>query len=147
MLVRNGAQLDLFDTSKKTFFHHACIQGESDALRTVLRLGVDPLIATREDENGDTPLIQALIWGSNDCALVLLELADVGNTISSDGWAAVHYAVKNGDADVLEAVLRHSSFVKGMRTRDGKTVDFVAMDAGTWCGKVKSLVRKFNSLT
>jgi hypothetical protein len=63
-----------------------------------------------------------------------------------DGWAAVHYATKVGDPRLLEKVLQHSSYRKGMRTRDGKTTQVIAMESGTWCGKVKELLRKHNSL-
>jgi len=69
----------------------------------------------------------------------------VGNTIGSNGWSAAHFAAKNGDPEVLEAVLKHPSFVKGIKTTDGKTIELVAMEAGTWSGGVKPLVRKYNS--
>jgi ankyrin repeat protein len=99
-----------------------------------------------KDRDGNTPLIEALSHGSTDCAMVLLELDDVGDIVGKDGWAAAHYAAKIGDTEVLEAVLKHPSFEKDMKTLDGKTVDTVAMEAGTWCGRVKDLVRKYNSL-
>ena len=146
ILVNHGARLELADNEGKTLFHHACIQDESHALRTVLDLGVDPGTATVKDRDGNTPLIEALSHGSTDCAMVLLELDDVGDIVGKDGWAAAHYAAKIGDTEVLEAVLKHPSFEKEMKTLDGKTVDTVAMEAGTWCGKVKDLVRKYNSL-
>jgi hypothetical protein len=33
-----------------------------------------------------------------------------------------------------------------MKTIDGKTAEAVAMEAGTWCGKVKELLKKHNSI-
>jgi ankyrin repeat protein len=146
MLIDHGARSDLVDKSGKSFFHHACIQDESDALRTALRLVDDFLTATKKDDDGNTPLIESLCHKNIDCALVLLELEDVGDIVGKDGWAAVHYAVEIGDVDLLQAVLKHPSFVRGMKTVNGKTVDAVAMEAGTWCGEVKELVRKYNSL-
>jgi len=145
MLIQSGADLRLCDLSRRTFFHHACIQDESDALRTALRLDIDPTIATMEDEDGNTALMTALSYGCSESAKVLLELSDMGNTVGSNGWSAVHFAVKNGGLEVLEAVLKHPSFVKGIKTTDGKTIELVAMEAGTWSSEVRSLVRKYNS--
>lgn len=146
LLIGHGARTDLVDTFGKTFFHHACIQDESDALRTAFRLADEYLTATKKDEDGNTPLFEALCYGRIDRASILLELDDVGDVMSKDGWAAVHYAVDTGDEDLLEAVLKHPSFVKGIKTADGKTINAVSMEAGTWCGRVKELVRKYNSL-
>ncbi len=147
MLVSHDARLDLYDYSGKNIFHHICIQGESDALRTLLRFAEDPINATMKDHDGNTPLIEALCHGNIDCALILLELEDVGDIIGKDGWAPVHYAAKIGDVDLLEAILKHPSFIKGMKTIDGKSIDTVAMEAGMWFGEVKALVRKYNSLS
>ncbi|KAI9777815.1 MAG: hypothetical protein M1816_004404 [Peltula sp. TS41687] len=146
MLIHHGARLDLTDASGKNVFHHACIQDESEVLRTMLRLADDTTVATMNDHYGNSPLMEALCKSSIDCAMVLLEFEDVGDIISKDGWAAVHYAAKIGDAYLLEAVFKHSTFMKGMKTIDGKRVDFVAMEAGTWSGKVKELVRKYDYL-
>lgn len=145
-LISHGARLDLSDKLGRNLFHHASIQDESDALKTVLNMGVDLAIATKKDQAGNTPLIEALCHSNTDCAMLLLELENVGDIVGKDGWAAVHYAAKIGDVDLLNAVLEHPSFVKGMKTNDGKTVDNVAMEAGTWCGKVKDLIRKYNSM-
>lgn len=146
LLINHGARLDLLDTSGKSMYHHACIQDESDALKTLLHLSPDSHIITVKDHDGNTPLIHALRHGSVDSAMTLLELDDVGDIVGQDGWTATHHAAKLGNADVLEAVLKHPSFVKGMKTIDGKTVEVVAMEAGNWCGEVKELVKKYNSL-
>ena len=147
LLVDHGADLNLLDTSGKSVFHHACIQDECETLRTLLRMHPNSIMVTVKDHYGNSALIQALRNGSLDCALILLELGEVGDIIGQDGWATVHYAAKLGDVDVLEAVLTHSSFVKGVKTIDGKTAEVVAMETGNWCGKVKGLLRKHNSIT
>lgn len=147
LLINHGARLDLLDSSGKSLFHHACIQDESEALKTLLRLSPDSVMVTVKDHDGNSPLIQALCHGSVDAAMTLLELDNVGDIIGHGGWTAVHYAAKIGDANVLEAVLKHSSFVKGKKTIDGKTAEVVAMEGGNWCGKVKELLRKYNSMT
>lgn len=145
-LMHHGARLDLCDSFGKTAFHHACIQGESEALRTMLRLASDPVLATLKDRDGNSPVIEALSHENTDCAMVLLELAYVGDIFNNAGWAAVHYAAKIGNIEVLEGMLKHPSFIKGVKTRDGKTLEKVSMEAGTWSGKVKDLIRRYNSL-
>lgn len=132
ILVRHGARLDLLDKSGKSVFHHACIAGEYEQLNTFLRLSPESAVIIRKkDYDGNTTLIEALRHGSVDSAMALLEFADVGDVIGQDGWAAVHYAAKLGDPDLLEKVLLHPSFEKGLTTGDGKTVQVVAMESGT----------------
>jgi len=145
ILISNGARLDLTDNNGKNLFHHACIQNEGEALEMLLRLS--PNTAIMEDRDGNIPLIHALRCGSDECAMALLRLDNVGDVVGQDGWAAVHWAVKWGNADVLETVLMHPSFVRGATTNDGKTIEVVAMETENWCGKVKELVRKYNSVT
>ena len=147
ILIEHGARLDLLDTSGQSAFHHACIENESQALELLLNVS-DPgsVIVTVKDHDGNTALLQALHHGSIDCAKTLLKLEDVGDVVGQDGWTAAHHAAKLGDPIVLEAVLRHRSFVKGSKAIDGKTAEVIAMDAGNWCGDVKSLLRTHNAI-
>lgn len=148
VLINAGARLDLLDTSGKSAFHHACIQDENESLELLLRLSPpDSVMVTVKDHDGNSALIQALVHGSVDSAMTLLKLGNVGDIVGQDGWAAVHHAARLGNADVLEAVLKHSSFVKSMETIDGKSVEVVAMEAGNWCGKVKELLRRYNTVS
>ena len=148
VLINAEARLGLLDASGKSIFHHACIQDENESVKLLLRLSPPgSVIATVKDHEGNSALIQALFNGSAECAMTLLELDDVGDIIGQDGWAAVHHAAKMGNVDVLEAVLKHSSFIKGMKTMDGKTVEVVAMEGGNWSGKVKELLRRYNLVT
>lgn len=145
ILINIGAALDLIDVTGKNISHHACIQNEADALGMILHSSPDSIIKT--DYDGNTPLLLALKNSSKECAMAILILSNVGAIQGQDGWATIHWAVKWGDVDVVEAVLDHSSFVKGAVTDDGKTVEVVAMEAGNWCGAIKDLVRKHNSIT
>ena len=146
MLSQHGARLDLTDDSGKNVVHHACIQDESECLTELLRLARgDAAVVVAKNHDGNSPLIEALRNSSVDCAMILLRLEDVGEIISGDGWATVHYAAKIGDADLLEAVFQHPSFMKGIKTMDGKRADIVAMEAGNWHGRVKNLIREHDN--
>ena len=103
-------------------------------------------MTTVKDHDGNSALIQVLLHGNVESALNLLQLDNVGDIVGRDGWPAVHHAAKLGNADVLEEVLELSSFVRGMKMIDGKTVEVVAMEAENWCGRVKELLRKYNSV-
>ncbi|KAG5293933.1 ankyrin repeat protein [Histoplasma capsulatum G186AR] len=146
-LTQHGAKLDLLDNSGNSIIHHACMQGESDSLEALLQLpGDGKLILTRKNNDGNTALIEALRHESIDCAAILLELDDVGDIVGQDGWAAVHYAAKLGDQILLKAVLKHPTFTRGMKTRDGKTARVIAMEAGHWQGETKDLLNRYNAL-
>ena len=148
MLVKHGANLDLLDGSGKSVFHHACIQDNEETLETLLNLSEsESVLVTIKDHDGNTALNLSLKHRSTGCALKLLALDAVGDMVGQDGWAAIHHAAKLGDSEVLEAVLEHRNFVKGMKTIDGKTAEVVAMEAGNWCGDIKDLLRKHNSTT
>ncbi len=144
-LMQHSARLDLLNNSGKSAFHHVCMQDESDALRTLLRLSSPgSVMVTVKDQDGNTALAQALRHGSIEGAMVLLELDDIGDVVGQDSWALVHHAAKLGDLDVLGAVFRHPSFGKGIKTIDSKTAEVVAIEAGYWSGEVKTLLREYN---
>ena len=147
LLIGHGARLDLRDNSGKNIFHQACIQGDCKQLTLLLQLSATSAKdSTEKDDDGNTPLVEALRHDSISCAKTLLELPDVGDTVGQDGWSAVHYATRIGDSELLEMVLKHPTYEKGVKTGDGKTIQVVAMESGNWCGKVKELLRRYNSI-
>ncbi|RYP44901.1 hypothetical protein DL769_011491 [Monosporascus sp. CRB-8-3] len=142
ILVRHGAKVDITDDSGQNAFHHACIQGEDASLQVMLKLSNCPGAAVVRDNNGNTPLIEALSNSHVECAMTLLQLKDVGPQIGKDGWAPIHYAAKIGEPELLKIVCQHSSFKKSAKTLDGKRASRVAMEAGTWNGMIKDLIRE-----
>ncbi|GES65135.1 ankyrin repeat protein [Aspergillus terreus] len=147
ILVKHGARLDLCDTAGNSLFHHACIQGEVDSLKTLQQLSSNAKdIVRHKNLAGNTALIEALRHTNVGCAMVLLTLQEVGDMVGQDAWAAVHYAAKLGDAGLLQAVMEHPGFVRGLRTGDGKTARVVAMEAGNWRGETKQLLNTFNTI-
>lgn len=147
LLLQHGTRLDLSDNEGRNVFHHVCKQGETQTLAVLLSHATNDFgpVATKSD-CGNTPLMEALSSHHMECAMALLKLEDVGDTISNEGWAPVHYAAKIGDIDLLRAVFQHPSFSKGMRTMDGKRVSDVAMEAGNWQATFKGLIREYDYL-
>ena len=146
-LVRDGALVDLIDDEGSSVFHHTCIQDEPETLQTLLQSKRTARVLKMKNRNGNTALFEALRHGSIDCAMALLNLEEIGDAVSGDGWAPIHYAAKLGDIDLLEKVVNHSSFHKGAKTKDGKSAQVVAMEAGTWCGRMKEILRLYSSVT
>lgn len=147
-LISYGAEINLLDGTGKSVFHHACIQDKEESLECLLRL-LNPgsVMVTLKDHEGNTAFIYALKEKSRGCALILLQLDDVGDMVGEGGWTALHHGAKLGDVEVLESITEHKRFVKGMKTIDGKTAEQVAMEAGTWSGEVKTVLRAHNSIT
>ena len=146
-LIKYGASIELLDGAGRSAFHYACVEDYDETLETLLRLSKPgSVMATVKDHEGNSALNLALSNGSRHCALVLLKLDDIGDIVGHNGWTIVHHAAKLGDYDVLEAVLNHRSCVQGLRTADGKTAEVVAMEAGTWQGELKDLLRRYNAV-
>lgn len=121
MLINYGASLDLLDETGKSAFHYACIQDNEETLAALLRLSrPGSVLVTVKDHDGNSALILALSHRSRCCALMLLKLDDVGDMVGQNGWAAIHHAAKLGDCKVLEAVLQHRNYMRGMTTIDGR---------------------------
>lgn len=146
-LIHAGARVDLVDCAGSSVFHHACIQDEAETLDALLQVTSSPHILGMKNKVGNTALVEALRHRSIGCGIMLLELGDIGDPVGADEWAPVHYAARLGDIELLEKVVSHSSFRKGARTQDGKTAQVVAMEAGTWCGQVKEILRAYNTVT
>ncbi|KAI1375398.1 ankyrin repeat protein [Hypoxylon crocopeplum] len=142
LLILHGARVGLTDTSGKNILHYSCLQGESRTLATILGLSEDDETRAAKSNDGNTPLMEALSMSHIDCAMMLLEFNDIGDTIGKDGWALVHYAAKIGDPELLEAIVKHPSFTQAARTLDGKRANIVAMEAGNWHGRIKHLIRE-----
>ncbi|CAG9946812.1 unnamed protein product, partial [Clonostachys rosea f. rosea IK726] len=151
VLLQHGAKLEITDDVGRTVFHHACIEGQDASLQAMLLHSPD--VAGVRDNHGNTPLIEALSNSQIKCAMALLQLEDegsqegkynVGPIVGKDGWAPIHYAAKLGDEDLLKAVCQHPSFKKGFKTLDCKRASTVAMEAGTWDGAIKELIREYD---
>ncbi|KAI9689626.1 MAG: hypothetical protein M1820_010147 [Bogoriella megaspora] len=142
VLISCGAKLDLIDVLGKNVFHHACRQGENESLEVLLRLAGEETLAGAKDNMGNSPLIEALSYGNVESAMILLQLDSLGDAVSHDGWTPAHYAAKIGDLELMEAVLKNPGFRKGLRTKEGKSVEVIAMEAGNWYGTIKQLIRQ-----
>jgi hypothetical protein len=104
-------------------------------------------VLARLNAKGQNPLLEACAHNSKDCASLILRKADIDcSAAGEEGWSAVHYAAKWGDEVFLKAVLTHPSFKRGQKTSDERSAEVIAKAAGNWKGKVKELLKRYDSI-
>lgn len=142
-----------------TPLHRAAALDNSEALATMLRLGVDP---DARDIQGETPLMRAAEARSVACLELLLEsgasvgvvsrvggtalhtaanggsaeiarrLMDLGAHLNAGtvaGWTPLHCAAREGNAEVAVALLQRGADAS-LETEDGMTASDVAREHG-----------------
>lgn len=81
----------------------AAARGDSSQMRRLLAMGAN--VNARSDQNARSALIQAVINGHEGVlALLLAAGADLSGA-GSDGWSALHVAVKLGRIDMVKALV------------------------------------------
>jgi uncharacterized protein len=104
----------------------AAVRGDSLQIRRLLDMGADP--NARSTNNARSPLIHAVIHGHPDVIALLLEAdADLSAT-GSDGWNALHVAVKLGRMDIVETLIAAGSDTQA-RLPDGANALQIALQA------------------
>jgi ankyrin repeat protein len=176
LLVDRGADISIRDNSGKTVFHHSAIENAAESLKILLGCVPTPLstatddegntplstakvdkgktrLSTATDDEGNTPISLSFQHESAAAAKLLIESDAIGDFHGKDGWALVHHAAIWGDADVLEAVLRHPNFRRGTKTPDGKSAADLAksardksLEAGNFKGRTKQLLKEYDSI-
>jgi ankyrin repeat protein len=144
LLLERGASLLLRDNKGMTAIHHACEENQAASLKLLLN-ECDADLAVAADDHKDIPLAKAFEFKSAACIIALLERNAIGDMNTKDGTILAHRAAQMGNAEVLECVFDHWTFKKGLRDRQGRTVEEVAKDAGTYKDKVKDLILLYES--
>lgn len=147
ILADHGADLTITDKTGNSAIHVACMDNEVKTLEKLMLLTSDPGALTRLNAKGNSPLLEACAHNSKDCAWLILGRADADcSTAGEKGWSAVHYAVNWGEDVILKAVVTHPSFKRGQKTSDGRSAEIVAKEACKWHGKVKELLKQYDSI-
>ena len=107
-------------------FLKACREGDLNLLHDLLQQGVDPNF---RDNDGSTPLIQAVKFGFVDIVHDLLKADADTNVFDSTGWIALHYACKNGLLVGVEMLVDWGADFKE-ETLQGETCHSLAKSGG-----------------
>jgi ankyrin repeat protein len=145
LLISRGADLSIVDKKGRTVLHHACIEDAAESLKILLR-SVPKVLHTQPYPKDNTPISEAFQHKSASCAKLLVEENAIGDFDGKDGWRLVHHAANWGNAGVLETVLKHPSYRRGLHTSQGQSAADVAKAAGTWKpGMAKELLLEYDS--
>lgn len=126
-LLDADAEVNATTLSGSTAIREAAMIGRSDIIKLLLNAGARTDLAGRL--YNDTPLIVAAAKSHTEAVeLLLLAGADV-DAQQSGGWCALHYALKDSNAAVLNLILKHSPNVN-LATNTGVRPMHLAAMAG-----------------
>jgi ankyrin repeat protein len=124
-LIKAGADVNISANDGSTALLEAAECSEEISLM-LMDKGVD-ITARRDDGRGIfTSVIFGILMGKVDlefAELILSKGADVNEAATSGdvaGWAAIHYAASNGNAELLKFLIKNGADVNAV-TADGKT--------------------------
>jgi ankyrin repeat protein len=133
-LIKKGAKLDLQDSEGKT----ALLWAASNSLPNAKILVANGAKVNIAANDGMTPFIQASLGVSSGkvtiemCELLRTNGAKVNAELkrkSALGWTALHYAVTNGDAELVKYLIKHGANVN-KATGEGSSPLFLAKLGG-----------------
>jgi ankyrin repeat protein len=129
-LIRNGADVNLKDKDGKT----ALLWAASNSLENAKVLLANAAKVDESSNDGMTPFIQATLGVSSGkvpiemCDLLLKNGANVNAELTARnaaGWTALHYAVVNGDADLVKYLIKNGANVNKF-TSEGSSPLYLA---------------------
>ena len=133
-LIRKGAKLNLQDSEGRT----ALLWAASNSLPNAKILVANGAKVNIAANDGMTPFIQATLGFSSGkvpiemCELLRKNGAKVNAELkrkSALGWTALHYAVTNGDAELVKYLIKHGANVN-KATGEGSSPLFLAKLGG-----------------
>ncbi|MDY0009069.1 MAG: ankyrin repeat domain-containing protein [Bdellovibrionales bacterium] len=100
-----GGGIDKRNADGETKLFRAVREGNTSAVKKLLRAGADPDIA---DNHGMTPLHQAAYWGEDEIVSLLLKSGAAPNIDNGQGWTPLHSAALAGGmksrGDIIESL-------------------------------------------
>ena len=103
VLIDAGADIETKDDEERSPLHTTSCFGKLGTVKMLVRAGAGVRVA---DNTGATCLIQAAYYGHTETVRYLAGLPDVEvNHEHNNGLAALHFAVQEGHADVVEVLI------------------------------------------
>ena len=133
-LIRKGADVNLKDKEGKT----ALLWASSNSLENAKILIANGAKVNEAANDGMTPFLQATLGVSSGkvpiemCDLLRKNGANINASLqrkSAMGWTALHYAVVNGDAELVRYLIKHGANVN-KATGEGSSPLFLAKLGG-----------------
>ena len=99
-IIGKMIELGIHDNSLSQYLHFAACKGAEKCLKYFVRLYPDKV--NEPNENGDVPLLQAVVWG-RECAKILIDHGADVNMVAENGDTALHRLYRN-DIDGIFAI-------------------------------------------
>ncbi|PVE05357.1 ankyrin repeat domain-containing protein, partial [Streptomyces scopuliridis] len=107
-LLRAGVSAESADGDGETILYRAAVSDEPGLVRLLLTAGADPRRASGRD-GGDLPLCGAACGGHTEVVRALLAAGAPPDGREEFGFTAVAWAVVQGFADTVEALLEYGA--------------------------------------
>eukprot|EP00164_Ancoracysta_twista_P014139 GFYU01022903.1.p1 GENE.GFYU01022903.1~~GFYU01022903.1.p1 ORF type:complete len:525 (+),score=103.74 GFYU01022903.1:173-1747(+) len=134
ILMKYGAASHLKNNQGKSALHWGAISGQAFILRQLIGNNTDLEVI---DQNRNTPLMLAALYGNLSATQLLLQQGAFLKTRNKDGYIALHFAAELGHYRVVAAIadsLKSSDIEDGLHidypTRDGQTALHLSCLAG-----------------
>ena len=104
-ILDNSLDYDTADRNKLKPLHTACKLASRDIIMHLAQKGVD---LNSEDINGETPLGYLILYKKDDNSAIIHDLLNLGadvNKMNKSGFTVAHYAINNGDLDMLKVFI------------------------------------------
>ncbi len=133
-LIKNGAKVNLRDSEGKT----ALLWASSNSLENAKILISSGAKVNEAANDGMTPFLQSTLGVSSGkvpiemCELLRKKGANINASLqrkSAMGWTALHYAVVNGDIELVRYLIKHGANVN-KATGEGSTPLYLAKVGG-----------------
>ncbi|MBP7190452.1 MAG: ankyrin repeat domain-containing protein, partial [Rickettsiaceae bacterium] len=128
-MMKNMRDIHKADELGNTILHHAAICGNAETASAILT--ISPKMANTINNDGNTPLhLGAAFGNAKICNTLLSNNSDA--LYNNDGLTPLHMAIIHNKIDTLDALLttnRGTNYIANIKTQDGRTPLFLALQA------------------
>ncbi|XP_067685531.1 serine/threonine-protein phosphatase 6 regulatory ankyrin repeat subunit A-like [Haliotis asinina] len=128
ILVQQGADLSITDQIGDNILHKACIGGNKDTVKHVLKLHIVDI--NSRGSKGMTALLYAAEYSDGDMFDLLLRNGADLSVVNDDGNNALHLACEEGANDIVESVLSQSTVNITAKNNKGLNAAEIAREEG-----------------
>ncbi|MEG4278418.1 ankyrin repeat domain-containing protein [Microcoleus sp. MON1_C1] len=123
-LIKDGANVAILDSEKRTPLHLAVDRGSQDIAELLIANGAR---VNARNANGQTPLYRAIAIGHNEIAALLINNGTDVNNIDGSGTTPLHKAAHYGTVEILKLLIAKGAEIN-IQDNQTKTPLDIAVD-------------------
>ena len=123
-LIKDGANVAILDSEKRTPLHLAVDRGSQDIAELLIANGAR---VNARNANGQTPLYRAIAIGHNEIAALLINNGTDVNNIDGSGTTPLHKAAHYGTVEILKLLIAKGAQIN-IQDNQRKTPLDIAVD-------------------